>query len=271
MPCWSRSATSYGSRSRRAVSRRPSSRPTPLLTGPPDDLDRAAKCLLDTTGRLHSLNDAAAGRLLLNDDPALADAIAAAALPVAFADQTDPRATTFWRHAGSNRSAAPHASPEPALGRPCLAAFRPNRRSPGCTIRRSRPLPPRSPPRCCRASALGADRQEPAGPHPTDRVRQLAGTPVQAARGHDHRPRRRAHRQRRDPVHPSSPPSTNSIRPSRAPSPHCCTQSRAANCSSPTRCTSCSVATPPSNCAGNSPAGKITGSQRRLQLGRRRT
>jgi hypothetical protein len=70
-----------------------------ILTGPPDDLDRDAKCLLDTTGRLHSLHDAAVGRLLLNDNPALADALATARLPVAFADQTDPRAATFWRHA----------------------------------------------------------------------------------------------------------------------------------------------------------------------------
>jgi hypothetical protein len=69
------------------------------LAGPPDGLDRAAKCLLDTTGRLHSLHDAAAGRLLLNDDPALAAAVAAAGLPVAFADQTDPRSAAFWRQA----------------------------------------------------------------------------------------------------------------------------------------------------------------------------
>jgi hypothetical protein len=71
-----------------------------LLAGPPDGLHRAAKCLLDTTGHLHSLNDVAAGRLLVNDDPALADAIREVALPIAFADQTDPRATTFWHHAG---------------------------------------------------------------------------------------------------------------------------------------------------------------------------
>lgn len=71
-----------------------------VLAAPPDDLDRAAKCLLDTTGQLHSLVDVADGRLLLNDDPALADAIVASALQVNFADQTDPRATTFWRRTG---------------------------------------------------------------------------------------------------------------------------------------------------------------------------
>lgn len=71
-----------------------------LLPGPPDDLDRGTKCLLDTSGRLHSLNDVAGGVLLLNDDPALADAIATARLRVSFADQTDPRAANFWRQAG---------------------------------------------------------------------------------------------------------------------------------------------------------------------------
>ena len=71
-----------------------------VLPGPPEALDRGGKCLLDTAGRLHSLNDVDAGRLLVNDDPALAEAIANSALPVAFADQTDPRAATFWRDAG---------------------------------------------------------------------------------------------------------------------------------------------------------------------------
>lgn len=69
------------------------------LPGPPDGLDRRARCLLDTRGRLHSLTDVAAGVLLLNDDPGLAEAISNAGLQVAFADQTDSRAGVFWRHA----------------------------------------------------------------------------------------------------------------------------------------------------------------------------
>jgi hypothetical protein len=55
---------------------------------------------LATSGRLHSKNDVKARRYLLNDDPRTAEAVAAADLPIAFADVVDAPTRRFCRSSG---------------------------------------------------------------------------------------------------------------------------------------------------------------------------
>ncbi len=56
--------------------------------------------LLDQTGRLHSLAEAQAGRFALVDDPSMAEAIREARLPVALADDREPRTLQFYSACG---------------------------------------------------------------------------------------------------------------------------------------------------------------------------
>lgn len=71
------------------------------LDGPPDGLPEDTKCLLDDLGSLHTLKAARAGRIVINDHPALASAARAAGALVAFADTTDRRVTPFFIAAGT--------------------------------------------------------------------------------------------------------------------------------------------------------------------------
>ncbi len=70
------------------------------LDGPPDGLPEDTKCLLDDLSSLHTLTAARAGRIVINDHPALASAARAAGAPIAFADTTDRRVTPFFIAAG---------------------------------------------------------------------------------------------------------------------------------------------------------------------------
>lgn len=71
------------------------------LDGLPEGLTSGTRCLLDDQHSLHSPDEAAAGSFLINDDPALASAALAAAVPVAFADASDPRVIKFFNAAGA--------------------------------------------------------------------------------------------------------------------------------------------------------------------------
>jgi len=57
----------------------------------PEGLPGTTRCLLDDLGQLHAVDDLARGRLLINDDPVLADVIRSSGIDVAFADTYEPR------------------------------------------------------------------------------------------------------------------------------------------------------------------------------------
>ncbi|MGH9100945.1 MAG: hypothetical protein ACRDV8_12050, partial [Acidimicrobiales bacterium] len=71
------------------------------LDGPPEGLPGDTKCLLDDRGFLHTINDALAGRIVINDHPALASAARDADAAVAFADAADRRVAPFLVAAGA--------------------------------------------------------------------------------------------------------------------------------------------------------------------------
>lgn len=72
------------------------------LEGLPEAIRSDLPVLLDESGRLHSLDEASTGALVINDDPVLADAVRAAKLPVAFA-HPDPASTSFLYRSGVSR------------------------------------------------------------------------------------------------------------------------------------------------------------------------
>ena len=81
------------------------------LPGPPEGLADTVPYLLDDTGRLHPPTRAANGRLLINDDPALAAALIDEGRDVSFVEHGDPRSVAFWR-AASVRSLTAAARPD---------------------------------------------------------------------------------------------------------------------------------------------------------------
>lgn len=66
----------------------------------PDGLDSSTPCLLDENATLHSPAQAALGRLLVNDDPALATAARSSGAPLAFVHPGEPGAYRFLHAAG---------------------------------------------------------------------------------------------------------------------------------------------------------------------------
>ena len=82
------------------------------LDGLPEGLSPGTRCLLDDQHSLHSPSEAAAGSFLINDNPALASAVLAAHVPVAFADTADPRVIQFLDAAG----ARPLSASAPLVG-----------------------------------------------------------------------------------------------------------------------------------------------------------
>jgi hypothetical protein len=66
----------------------------------PLSVPEQARVFMDTDGRLHSQADARSARLLVNDDPNTAEAIAKAALPIAFADVPDVPTRRFFVASG---------------------------------------------------------------------------------------------------------------------------------------------------------------------------
>ena len=66
----------------------------------PETVDPTTCCLLDDRGRLHAPSEAAAGTFLINDEPALASAALAAAVPLAFADTAGGQLTGFLTTSG---------------------------------------------------------------------------------------------------------------------------------------------------------------------------
>jgi hypothetical protein len=69
----------------------------------PPGLSQQIACLLDDHGRLHSISEAIAQRLLINDHPDLAAAAAAAGAPLAFAVTLEGRASQLLGAAGVKR------------------------------------------------------------------------------------------------------------------------------------------------------------------------
>lgn len=66
----------------------------------PDGLAPSTPCLLDEKATLHSPAQAALGRLLVNDEPALATAARSAGAPLAFVHPSEPATYRFLRAAG---------------------------------------------------------------------------------------------------------------------------------------------------------------------------
>jgi hypothetical protein len=87
----------------------------------PDGLRPDTACLLDDQHRLHTLGETAAGTFLINDDPALASAARAAAVPVAFADTSDPQVTGFLKAAGARPLSAAAVPGETEYGAETMA------------------------------------------------------------------------------------------------------------------------------------------------------
>jgi hypothetical protein len=71
------------------------------LSAPPDGLPITTRYLLDDDSRIHEPADAGRSRFLINDDPPAANAIKSAGLPIAFADEAEPKARAFFRAAGA--------------------------------------------------------------------------------------------------------------------------------------------------------------------------
>lgn len=94
-------------------------------SGLPDGVGAYTRCLLSRDRMVHSLADSAAGRYVINDDPALADAIASQGGRLAFAEVTD-ESREFLAALSVPLLSSVVRAPEPRLGarRPAPAWLR---------------------------------------------------------------------------------------------------------------------------------------------------